>query len=69
VIQVSKEKFFAVVGPLDIHPRPEREVVIWETPRREVVGRSTPGYLCRGPKEYFLAERWAERASRQLSPG
>lgn len=55
-LKVSQEQFYAVIGPMDVHPRPERHVTYWETPNRTLVGRSTPGYLCVGPKEYFLVE-------------
>lgn len=62
--KVTKEEFYAKVGPMDVTCRPERDETLWETRNRTVIGRSTPGYMCRDadgiytPKtEYFLAER------------
>lgn len=61
--QVTKEKFFAKIGPLDVHPRSERMQTIWEDRRRSVIGRSTPGYLSQDEdgqytdkKTYYLVE-------------
>lgn len=56
MIEVTKDEFFASVGKLDVIPRPERNETIWETRNRVVVGRSTPGYLCEGPKAWFVAK-------------
>ena len=44
--QTTKKRFFATVGQLNVHPRVEREAIYWETPQRELLGISTPGYLC-----------------------
>ena len=55
--EVSKETFFRTIGPLDAHPRNEREHTIWEDQRsRMVVGRSEPGYsnTASAPKRYWL---------------
>lgn len=57
MIEVTKEEFFAKVGPLDVIPRANRNETIWETRQRVVVGRSTPGYLCEGPKAWLLTKR------------
>jgi hypothetical protein len=53
--EVTQEQFYDYVGPRDIVLRTERDEVIWETRSRSIVGRSTPGYMSRGPKAYFLA--------------
>lgn len=55
MIPVTKEQFFAYVGPRDIILRTERQATIWETRNRLEVGRSTPGYMCEGPTTYALA--------------
>lgn len=52
--RVSKEEFYATVGQLNVHPRAERDASYWETPNRELMGKSTPGYMCRGEKAYFV---------------
>lgn len=52
--QVTKDKFFATLGKLNVHPRSERDVVYWETPSRVLLGKSTPGYMRAGPIAYFL---------------
>lgn len=64
--QVTKERFFAVIGPMDVTPRPERDHSLWETRARQIVGRTTPGYALRdenglltSEKKFFLAERFA----------
>ena len=54
--EVSKEEFYATVGPMDVIPRPGREVTLWETRDRRVIGKSTPGYMPGGTKTYFLRE-------------
>ncbi len=54
--QVEKEKFFQAIGNMDVHPRPERYRVIWETAQRRVIGESTPGYLCRDANDQYTAE-------------
>ncbi len=43
--EVSREKFFEVVGPMNVQPRPELDHSEWASlTTREVVGRSEPGY-------------------------
>lgn len=44
LVVVTKEQFFAYVGPRDINPRAEREYSAWETRSRVLVGKTTPGY-------------------------
>ncbi len=58
-VPVTKEAFFAVIGPMDVHPRPEPDRSVWETPRRRVVGITTPGYKCEGEKTYRLLSELA----------
>jgi len=41
--EVSKNQFFDVIGPLDVHPRVERDKTYWETRERHLVG-ITRGY-------------------------
>lgn len=59
--KVTKNDFYAAIGPQDVIARPGRDECIWETRGRQIVGRSTPGYMCRDAegnytdhKEYFL---------------
>lgn len=55
---VSREEFYAVVGPLSVHPSPERDRTVWRhTHSLAVVGISTPGYLCEGAQTYRLLEK------------
>ncbi len=56
MVEVGEEKFFAVIGPRDVHPRAEPDRSIWETPRRDVLGHSMPGYKASigKPKRFFL---------------
>lgn len=44
--EISKDEFFATVGQLDVHPRPEKMRSVWELRNRQMVGIRTPGYLC-----------------------
>ena len=67
MIEVTKERFHASVGQLDVHPRAERDHSSWETRSREVVGRTEPGYMCRdkdgyytNEKRYWVADRFAK---------
>lgn len=57
MVEVTEAKFFAVMGPRDVHPRPTEDCSIWETPNRTVLGRSEPGYKSPTgkPKRFFLA--------------
>jgi len=49
---VSMDTFFATVGKLNVHPRSEPDASYWETPRRECLGITTPGYMGAGEKTY-----------------
>ncbi len=51
-VEVTKDEFYAFVGPLNVHPRNERDRTYWETPNRHVVGLSS-GYLA-NPAPYML---------------
>jgi hypothetical protein len=54
-VEVTKEKFFQVIGPRNIHPRNEKERSVWEViGSRRIVGISTPGYMEQGRKAYYL---------------
>lgn len=52
-IEVTKDVFYAFVGPLNVHPRIERDWTYWETPNRHVVGLSNGDDLCT-PARYML---------------
>mgnify|MGYP003145060863 CR=1 FL=1 len=54
MIEVTRDQFFAAIGPQDVIPQPHKMHTVWETRRRELVGQTTPGYLCEGRKAYFL---------------
>lgn len=45
---VTKEEFYAVINPLNVHPRPMKEYSSWEMldGGRRIVGRTYPGYMC-----------------------
>lgn len=59
--EVSRDQFFATVGPMNVHPRAEKDASYWETPSRQLIGRTEPGYMCEGPERYFLqAEQGAK---------
>ncbi|WP_186191018.1 hypothetical protein [Burkholderia gladioli] len=59
MVEVSKEQFYDLMGPRDVHPRAEPDKSVWETPRREVIGISTPGYLT----DYGQPEKFFVRAN------
>ena len=42
--EVTKEEFFAIMGPRDVHPRALPDCSEWETRERRIIGRSYPGY-------------------------
>lgn len=56
--EVTKKEFFATVGQLNVHPRPERDRTFWEiVGTRKLVGESTPGYLNpQEPSRYYVAD-------------
>ena len=58
MIEVTQEQFFAYMGPRDVYPRNDHpDHAEWETSRRELVGRSYPGYRDPGaPKRWLLTE-------------
>ena len=56
--EVTKQKFYAVMGQLDVLPDPEPQHTVWKhRVTREVLGRSTPGYLMQGKESFFAVER------------
>jgi hypothetical protein len=61
LVKVSKAEFFAKVGSQNVHPRVEKDASYWETPSRQLLGVSTPGYMCEGPYEYFMTQAEADR--------
>lgn len=56
--EVSRDEFFDVVcgRNLDVHPRTEPDRSAWEFRNRVVLGETRPGYLCRVPESYWLAD-------------
>lgn len=63
-LPVSKAQFFAVVGPMDVHPRSERDYSEWvHQPSRNMVGKTTPGYMGTGESTYALREDLARKAT------
>jgi hypothetical protein len=63
MVEVSKAEFFWVIGPMNAHPRSERTESVWEhVSTREVIGRTTPGYVnpSREPARYFLTDKYAQ---------
>lgn len=57
MIEVTKEEFYAFMMTQNVHPRPEPHQSVWETPYREVLGISRPGYKCEGEEVYMLAKK------------
>lgn len=53
---VTKEEFFAKIGPMNVHPQSMPEATYWKTPNQILIGISTPGWKCIGVKEYFLVQ-------------
>lgn len=68
-IPVSREHFYAVIGPLEgFSFRSERMEGFAMLNGHRVIGRYTPGYLCRDEqgrytetKKYFLTREYAEK--------
>ena len=61
--EVTREQFFDVIGPLDVHPstqNPDR--TNWETRNRQIIGYTIPGWRntyvngIETPKQYFLKD-------------
>jgi hypothetical protein len=55
-VAVSRDEFFDCMGPLNVHPSVMNPAFSsWETPSRQVIGRSYPGYKHPGdPKAFML---------------
>jgi hypothetical protein len=57
--EVTKDQFFAIVNPMDVVLRSERDATFWETRSRQIVGKSTPGYSCRDTEgRYTEQKQW-----------
>jgi hypothetical protein len=54
LVEVTREQFFAIVNPMNVHPRSEKEASYWEMPDRRLIGKTTPGYMCKGHQAYFI---------------
>uniref|UniRef100_A0AAU6W1T5 Uncharacterized protein n=1 Tax=Pseudomonas phage Touem01 TaxID=3138548 RepID=A0AAU6W1T5_9VIRU len=64
-VEVSKETFFKVIGPLNVHPRSEPDHSRWEMlNNRQFVGRSEPGYKSAHgtPHRYWLEQSYTTTA-------
>lgn len=64
-VEVNEAEFFAVMGPRDVHPRATQDCSVWETPNREVIGHSEPGYKAPTgkPKRFFVKSSLAPSAA------
>jgi hypothetical protein len=63
MIEVTKEEFFARVGPMDVNPRVDvptlkgrHHTSWWETPQRVLVGKSTADGWGIDPTQFWLSE-------------
>jgi hypothetical protein len=60
LVSVSKEKFYATVGKMNVHPSPQKYHTAWKTPSGTIVGWTTPGYLLipygEDEKQWFVRE-------------
>lgn len=64
MIEATKEQFFKVIGPMNVHPSPGRSYTEWASLNsRQIVGRSEPGYIPDHQKtdRYWLEEGFAKR--------
>lgn len=55
-VEVTREEFFAKIGPMDVHPYPEGPLPYtsyWHTRDRQLVGKSS-GVEYLGNQKYFL---------------
>lgn len=63
MLEVTKSKFFEIIGPMNVHPRIESDISYWErTDTREIVGRSERG---RTTSRYWLADRYTHATQEQ----
>ncbi len=61
MIEVTKEQFYKIMGPLDVHPRVERDTTYWELRNRQLVGK-TRGYMSEGPETYNVLKALGDSA-------
>ncbi len=59
--EVTKEQFFEVIGPMDVHPSiQEPNETHWKTKNGQIVGLTIPGWRNgytdgkKTPRQYFL---------------
>jgi hypothetical protein len=53
--EVSRDEFYAFMGPKNVHPRPRPDFTEWVVQgSHDIIGRSYPGYLSEGAHAYYL---------------
>lgn len=69
MIEVTRDQFFAYVGPRDVSPRcADPHYSLWELRDRTVVGKSTPGWKYPAePCAYYLIESAARQVTQNTS--
>ena len=65
MVEVSREKFFAIVGPLNVHPGSDKSRTDWLdlSNRNNRIGWSSRGWLRPMPSLNAQAQRYAVLAS------
>ena len=68
LVGVSKSRFFELVGPRNVHPRPEQDRSVWvDRETHAVIGISTPGYMCKGAESYAISAAIAQATGKTAS--
>lgn len=67
MIEVSRDAFFRTIGPMNVHPRAERDRSDWvDQTTHRTIGRTEPGYIWTQPVKpetrFFLAPELAKRS-------
>jgi hypothetical protein len=64
-IEVTKEKFYSIIGPLDVSPYPNRDLCLWKLRGGKEIGRSSQGYVPKygGQEKYYILKEYLERKS------
>lgn len=58
MIEVTRDEFYACMGPLDVHPHPWPNRTEWKLRDRRLVAVSFPGYMGNyiDPAKYLVEE-------------
>lgn len=57
--EVTKEEFYAKIGPMNVGPSPQAQETLWYKldGSRDIVGKTWPGYRCEDEHGRYTTEK------------